>query len=39
MLSATANDADGVIAKVEFFDGATKLGAGRRQPASRPRFP
>jgi len=28
MLSATANDADGVIAKVEFFDGATKLGAG-----------
>jgi alpha-tubulin suppressor-like RCC1 family protein len=35
MLAATANDADGAIARVEFFDGATKLGAGT-QAAGQP---
>ena len=36
ILSATATDADGTIAKVEFFDGATKLGevAGPVTPPS-----
>ena len=33
-LSATATDVDGTIAKVEFFDGATKLGEGTRTSPS-----
>ena len=31
-LAATANDADGTVSKVEFFDGATKLGEDLNAP-------
>lgn len=31
-IAATANDADGVIARVEFFDGGTKLGEAATAP-------
>jgi len=33
-LTATASDADGTIAKVEFFQGSTKLGEGTASPYS-----